>query len=329
MAWWSSWVPLCGLASQGWCTRPLGYLHSLFSKDQLPLSTVYLLFLIIQSVFSFSFWLPLPPVPGTVSSWGLSSTCVCARHSSCCIHRHRMQSVHHTHFPTTGQQATLRSFPCRFVSNSETSCFPLSSWYVCILCFFQWGGLSEKTHPLVATKIRRGETFPACDKPGWTLVEAQRIQQVRISLDPCIWVPQILQTPRAFEQKEHLKQTQLWCSYRGSKPNFCWQRLVCPCLIDLPAGTQMSKPRYLLQSPLWPGGALTCTAFPNTQRLRRRPSWTAGIPSTYCLTKILLISWNKVQRDALFSVEQRGHCVPSFCCTKSFQWNSHLLFACS
>lgn len=52
VVWWSSWVPLWGLASQGWCTRPLGYLHSLFSKDQLPLSTVYLLFLIIQSVFS-------------------------------------------------------------------------------------------------------------------------------------------------------------------------------------------------------------------------------------------------------------------------------------
>lgn len=110
---------------------------------------------------------------------------------------------------------------------------------------------------------------------------------------------------------------------------FCWQRLTCPCLLHLPAGTQKSMLKYLLRSPLWAGGVLTCTEFPNRQRLSR-PGWTAGISSAYFLARNFLTSCNsKVQRDAFFFVEQRGHCLLSFCCTKSFQWNSHLLLACS
>lgn len=50
---------------------------------------------------------------------------------------------------------------------------------------------------------------------------------------------------------------------------FCWQRLACPYLLDLPAGTQKSMLKYLLQSPLWARGTLTCTGFPNAQRLSR------------------------------------------------------------
>lgn len=124
MAWWSSRVPLWGLASQGWCTRPLGYLHSLFSKEQLPLSTVYLLFLIIQSVFSL-----LLLAASSSSSWNCEQLRpqqhLCVRQAQQLrIQGRRVQPVHQTHFHTTGQQDTFRFFPCRFVSNSETSCFP-------------------------------------------------------------------------------------------------------------------------------------------------------------------------------------------------------------
>lgn len=49
----------------------------------------------------------------------------------------------------------------------------------------------------------------------------------------------------------------------------------------------------------------------------KRPGWRAGVFSTY-LARISLLAF---QRDAFFFVEQRGHCLPSFCCTKSVQWN--------
>lgn len=152
-------------------------------------------FIFFSWLFSLCFlcssWLPLPPVPGTVRSWGPYSTCVGAPgrgaapspmpRAACPPHTSpRHQAI--GYLQILPRQSCFQGQKPPVFLECENSA--LSPWHLCILHFFPSGALPKNTDLLVATKIRRD----SCSWwRGW-LNSNRGIGNTMKDLTGCIWV---------------------------------------------------------------------------------------------------------------------------------------------